>query len=73
VTRDRGTDTHPRITAATAHIHHTAYTPVSGHAILQNSSSLIVQKTAASKRQRADEFRNVRLQDSPPYLFPISR
>lgn len=44
-----------------------------GPAIMQNSSSLIVQKTAASKNQHADEFHTVGWQDPTPYLFPISR
>ena len=58
------------ITVASAPIHHAGDTPTSGPAIMQNSSSLIVRKTAASKSQRADELRNVGLQD--PYLSSIS-
>ena len=59
----RCTEPRPRITAAPAPVNHAADTPASGPAIMQNSSSLLVQKTAASKSQRADEFRNVGLQD----------
>jgi hypothetical protein len=45
---------------------HVACTPASGPAFMQNSSSLIVQKTAASKSRRTDEFCNVELQDPAP-------
>ena len=41
--------------AATAPVNHAAYTPASGSTTRQNSSSLIVQKSAVSKSQHTDE------------------
>lgn len=50
---------------------HAAYTPASGLAITQNCSSLIVQKSAASKSLRGHEFRNFGLKDPTlSALFP---